>query len=69
MEYKMKLWIARDKDDALWIFNGKPQKYPVLCSWNSPSGAARKLPKKLFPRVKWEDKKPTKVELTINMVE
>ena len=69
MENKIKLWVARDKDNALWLYNGKPQKFPGLCSWNSPSGAARKLPKKLFPKVKWENKQPVRVELTINIIE
>lgn len=65
----MKLWIARNKNGDLNLFDEMPQR--AFCWWlvdyadrlraNDPI----KLDKHLFPEVKWEDDEPTEVELKI----
>lgn len=60
------MWIARDKDNELRIFENKPTKGAEywLSSWaNNVYGT---LPDEYFPEVKWEDDEPTKVKLVID---
>lgn len=56
------LWIARDENKSLYVFNGKPAKYThefgadanhPLFNWQ--------LPTELFPEVTWENS-PKKLE-------
>lgn len=82
MEEKITAWIARDERGYLFAFHyGKPIKIEEY-DWEMPSPGywdyedeelsmnpenVWELGKKLFPQIKWEDKEPTKVELTIKI--
>ena len=59
----MNLYIARDKDESLYLYKYKPEKYNAV--WSDCLGFMEKLDSNLFPEVKWEDKEPTEVELVI----
>lgn len=71
MENKIIGWLARDADDRLFLYETDPYKSSRREKWyeDTEYKAPRLLDSNLFPEVKWEDKKPTKVELTINIVE
>lgn len=58
-------WLSRDKNGALCLWLNEPYKADSL--W-AGSSIIRTLPKSLFPEIKWEDDKPTKVKLTIKKV-
>lgn len=68
MEEKITAWIARDElDDKIVLHLHKPN--PMLKRegmWHSLN-VPRVLDKDIFPEVKWEDDKPTEVELTIKI--
>lgn len=46
----VRMWIAREKNGALFLFCEKPNTFNSLV-----------LPKEAFPSVKWEDNEPTRV--------
>ena len=56
------MWVARDKDGALWLFTHKPERssFSKRFEWELPddvvSFASRmQLPYTMFPGLKWED--------------
>lgn len=59
------MWIARDKDNSLYLYNVKPAKSGDI--WRmigqSTYGQAMEIDYNLFPEVKWEDKEPLKVDI------
>lgn len=59
----VRMWIARDKDDCLFLYKSKPIKNLELNSlqWETAYLDALILDPDLFPSVKWEDNEPTKV--------
>ena len=58
------MWLARDRDEELWLFSQKPSK--LKGSWAGILGTRRgELPGIMFPEVKWSDDEPTKVKLEI----
>ena len=59
----IKMWIARDKTEMLYLFKTKPIKNEAV--WIEESGTIEitQLDMRLFPEVKWSDKEPTEVEL------
>ena len=58
------MWLARDRDEELWLFSQKPSK--LKGSWAGILGTRRgELPGTMFPEVKWSDNEPTKVKLEI----
>lgn len=59
------MWIARDKNGELIMYEKKPLKDKFIEQWRTSSGWIRFLPKKKFPEVKWSDEEPTKVKLEI----
>lgn len=59
----MKLYIARDKNESLYLYECKPKKYKTI--WNEYSSFVEELDSNLFPEVKWEDEEPTEVKLVI----
>lgn len=72
MEEKITAWLARDKGDSLFLYIGeKPIKQQFM--WNQLSIEGKEsYPCSAhfeFPKVKWEDKEPTKVEVTIKICE
>lgn len=66
----MDFYLARDKNGSLFLYKGKPIRNN--CYWYIDSIGVDSttdfinLDSDLFPNIKWEDKEPTKVELTIN---
>lgn len=73
MEEKITAWIARDKDDRLYLYiDCKPCKNINDERWVIENGVNydayyRYIPNDNFLKVKWEDEEPTKVELTIKV--
>ena len=74
MEEKITAWVARESEDngnRLHLFYTKPVK--LKCSWQvnkfSTSSSMEKRVLNIidFSQVKWEDKEPTQVELTIKI--
>ena len=59
------MWLARDKDGELVIYENKPFKDECADIWTC-AGQYVYLPDNWFPEVKWEDKEPTKVKFIIN---
>lgn len=59
----MKLYVARDKDGSLYLYDGEPAKR--INMWDGDLGMLMVLEPDLLPEVKWEDSEPTEVELVI----
>lgn len=60
MEYK--LWVARDNNGKLYLYNEKPKYYNDLKVWFSGKMCA-KLDNNIFPDLTYEDE-PLEVMLT-----
>lgn len=62
-----RVWIARDSNDLLFLYNAKPFKH--LREWrysvNNYTCGVLPIDKELFPFVKWEDEEPTEVIVRI----
>lgn len=60
-------YIARDKNGDLYLYSRKPIKYIEEESWYTQPGESISiyLENNEFPSVKWEDDKPTEVELKL----
>ena len=59
------MWLARDKDNSLWLFVGIiPQKAETTWYNRTPYYVA--LDSRSFPEVQWSDDEPTKVKLVID---
>ena len=74
MEEKITAWIARDINGNLSLIPDsraplKKTKIEWLPRFLPYEGSYLVLDNKLFPQVKWEDKEPSKVELTIKICE
>lgn len=54
------MWIARDKDESLWLFEEKPYKGRYV--WYNGSTNYR-TNEKLFPEIRWEDEEPRELVL------
>ena len=59
---EIELWAARDMDGKLFLYRDKPIKDKFV--WYSP-GFSLVLASASFPEVKWSDKEPTRVSITI----
>ena len=59
---EIELWAARDKDGKLFLYRDKPIKDKFV--WYLP-GSSLVLASASFPEIKWSDKEPTKVSITI----
>lgn len=54
------MWIARDDDKSLWLFEEKPYKDKhVWCN----EATIYRINEKLFPEVKWSDSEPRELIL------
>ena len=60
------MWLARDKDDSLYIYDKKPYRNIFIDQWKNSFGWFESLPKEKFPEIQWEDEEPTKVKLIID---
>ena len=58
----MKLWIARDKDGYLFLFDEKPNRYEFW--FDSKLGDSYNLKDDFFPEVTFENS-PKKVEIKL----
>ena len=58
----MEIWIARDKDGKLVMYEKEPLKDKLAGQWTL-GGWFEFLPKNWFPEVHWSDKKPLKIFL------
>lgn len=61
------LWLARDEDGSLYLFNNKPIK-GERCWISSQYGTeydVLEVQKDLFPEITWDDDDPVEVELTV----
>lgn len=72
MKEKITAWVARDERGRLFIYAEKPIKHEH--SWKPSVSFYDEYFYSLndhfnFPKVKWEDEEPTKVELTIEICE
>lgn len=57
MEQKITAWIARDENGRVFLYSKKPHKFYGIGVWHGKILG--------FPQVKWGDKEPTEIELTI----
>jgi hypothetical protein len=64
MEETITAWVARDKDGRIYVCTSEPWKLDD--QWVTSDNG---IDKNKFPQIKWEDKEPTKVELTIKICE
>lgn len=53
------MYVARDKDGTLWVYEKKPLKQPE--HWKCVNGYCQILDINLFPEVKWSDSEPRKL--------
>ena len=58
------MWLARDEDGELAIYENRPFKDKRAKQW-ALGGDWVFLPENWFPEVQWSDNEPTKVKLTI----
>lgn len=56
------MWVARDKDGTLYLYNEKPYKRGHCWHCDDLDYFAIE---ELLPEVNWEDEEPTEVELII----
>ena len=61
---EIEIWLARDKDGKLAMYENKPFKGERAGQW-SLGEEWDFLPENWFPEVKWSDDEPTKVKLVI----
>lgn len=60
------VWAARDADGEIYIHPVKPKK--IMLIWHAFEDfglGVMRLPNGSLPEVKWSDKEPTKVKITI----
>ena len=61
----MKLWIARDPNDALWLFEKRPTYYEGVKGWGCMYGEKfNEINYNYFPEVTFENS-PQEVELKL----
>lgn len=60
-EKSTRMWVARDKDGMLFLYESKPKKNKPSDTFWSSDDLMMRLDCELFPNVKWEDKEPTRV--------
>ena len=65
MENKVKVWLARDKDNRLFAFSERPNKEKDI--WTLEGNyVCMELSFRKFPSVKWEDDEPTEAYITLD---
>lgn len=55
-------WLARDENDGLYTYVGKPEKRTNCNYWNGASLVRLRKIESLFKFVKWTDDEPTKID-------
>ena len=61
----MEIWLARDEDGELSMYENKPFKDKRAKQW-AHGGWWGFLPENWFPEVQWSDDDPTKFKLLID---
>ena len=63
----VRMWVARDKDNQLYLYRDKPTKGMASDTivWLTTSFNTIHIDSDLFPSVKWEDKEPTRVTVRL----
>lgn len=63
----IRMWVARDKDNQLYLYRDKPTKGMASDTivWLTTSFNTIHIDSDLFPSVKWEDKEPTRVTVRL----
>lgn len=56
------MWVARDKDNSLYLYDTKPKKHRNN-AWDSDGDGIVHIDDNLFPEVKWEDDEPLEVDI------
>lgn len=65
-ENQVTMWVARDKNEDLYLHRNKPYKHSLLGEWRDVDDCGVLLiDPGLFPSVKWEDVEPTEVVLML----
>ena len=64
MENKVKIWLARDKDNRLFAYSYIPNKEKDIWKLEGNS-VCMELSFREFPSVKWEDDEPTEAYITL----
>lgn len=60
---KFKAWVARDKNESLYLYRNKPYKDT---EYQNPGDLGyMRLPNEMFSEVKWSNIEPTEVKLII----
>lgn len=54
------MWMARDEDGKLYLYETKPRKYEEKKVWQS-GNCLTDLPGDMFPEIKWTDAEPVEV--------
>ena len=64
MENKVKVWLARDKDNRLFAFSERPNKEKDIWMLGG-NYVCMELSFRKFPSVQWEDDEPTEAYITL----
>lgn len=63
------MWVARDKDEDLWLYTDKPKRSQTNCWWEADTQTnpldadeVMLINRELFPDLSWEDE-PIEVDL------
>lgn len=56
------MYVARDKDGALWLYSEKPLRDEEDCIWVSDINKNMQINSEEFPQLEWEDE-PIEVKL------
>lgn len=61
------MWLARDADGELYMYDVKPVKKEDLgvwgFEWEAPQGDSCEIDSDMFPEVKWSDEEPRELVL------
>lgn len=57
------MWIARDRNGELWMFKERPGRMTNVWGVEFVEDIITRLPKQIFPEVKWEDAEPRELVL------
>lgn len=60
----MKLWVARDENGSLWLYNSEPKKEGYIYTNNGGVGDSLFLNQDILPEVTFENS-PQEVELKL----
>lgn len=62
--YAITAYVARNKDNTLWLCYEKPSKNEYEGYWEPSADIATYIDSRFFPCVSWEDKEPLEIEVS-----